>query len=229
MHTMYVPNPSQTSPSHKSPSQPYFVQQPPAQPYLDDEHWNQPFLQFAEMMVARADTLRFIMQDQTQKLLSSRKLCALLQWATQVTNCSEENLDACAKRAEALSLAINRASQLVRGQARGSHRALGVERANDLDAAARYAHAIASRLDDNMTRGEKPSAGRAFVDSVVATWYSGDFDPYILDLTQQETQTLKDFLYINHLIVQCHALTATISTDAWNDIQHHMLQVNYED
>jgi hypothetical protein len=215
MYTMYAPNPSRNP----------LLQQPSAQPYLDDEHGNQPFLQFAEMIVARADTLRFIMQEQTQKLLSSRKLCALLQWATQVTNHSEENLDACAKRAEALSLAINRASQLVRGQARGHYRVSGIERANDLDAAARYAHAIAARLDHNLTKGEQPSAGRAFIDRVVTTWYRGEFDPYILDLTKEETQTLKDFLYVNHLIVQCHALTATISTEAWSDIQTHMLQI----
>jgi hypothetical protein len=199
MYTMYVPNPSKTSPSYKIPSQTHFVHQRPVQRYLDDEHWNQPFLQFAEMIVARADMLRLIMQEQTQKLLSSRKLCALLQWATQVTNRSEENLDACAKRAEALSLVINRASQLARGQARGHHRVLGVERANDLDAAARYAHEIASKLDDNMTKGEQPSAGRAFIDQVVTTWYSGELDPSLLDLTQEEAQTLKDFLYVNHL------------------------------
>jgi hypothetical protein len=199
------------------------------QPYLSDENWAQPFLLFAEMIVARADTLRFIMQEQTQKLLSSPRLGALLQWATQVTNRSEENLDDCAKRAEALSLAIHRGSQLAIGRARGHRRTQGVECANDLDAAARYAHAIASRLDANMTEGEESSTGRAFVDSVVATWYSGEFDPSILNLTKEETQILKDFLYANHLIVQCHALTATISTEAWCDIQRHMLQVDYED
>jgi hypothetical protein len=207
----------------------FSVQPSSLQHYVNDENRVQPFLLFAEMIVAKADTLRFIMQEQTQKLLSSRKLGALLQWATQVTNRSEENLDACAKRAEALSLAINRGSQLAIGRARGHRRTQGAECANDLDAAARYAHAIASRLDANITQGEKPSAGRAFVDSVVATWYSGEFDPAILNLTKEETQILKDFLYVNHLIVQCHALTATVSTEGWRDIQHQMLQVNYDD
>ncbi len=205
------------------------VQHSSLQHYLDDESWVQPFLLFAEMIIAKADTLRFIMQEQTQKLLSSHKLGALLQWATQVTNRSEEDLDDCAKRAEALSLAIHRGSQLAIGQARGHRRTQGAECANDLNAAAWYAHAIAARLDANITQGEKLSAGRAFVDRVVATWYSGEFDPSILNLTKAETQILKDFLYVNHLIVQCHALTATTSTEGWRDVQRHMLQVNYED
>jgi hypothetical protein len=238
MYATYVPSVSEPSPFRASsakpspaisPSQNRLVEPPLAQQSLKDENGSQPFLLFAERIVARADTLRLILQEQTQELLSSRKLCMLLQWATQVAQRSEENLDACAKRAEALSLAINRASQLARGLARGNYRVSGVERANNLDTAAQYAHAIASKLDDRIVRGEKSSVGRAFIDRAVATWYDGEFDPSILNLTQSETQALKDLLYVNYLIVQCHALTATVSAEAWHDIQHRMLQLNYED
>lgn len=189
------------------PSPTLLIQQPPAQQYLKDRNRNQTFLQIAETIVGRADAFRFILQEHTRKLLNSRKLCALLQWTTLVAERSEENLDTHAKQSEALSLAINRASRLVRGRARGHCRVLALEQANELDTAARYAHAIASRLDAKMTQGEKSSAGRAFIDSAVATWYSGEFDPYMLDLTQEETRNLKNFLCINYLIVQCHALS----------------------
>jgi hypothetical protein len=189
------------------PSPTLLVQQPPAQQYLEVKNRNQTFLQIAETIVGRADTFRFILQEHTRKLLNSRKLCALLQWTTLVANRSEDNLDTRAKQSEALSLAIDRASRLVRGRARGHCRALALEQANILDTAARYAHAIASRIDANIAQGEKSSAGRAFIDSAVATWYSGEFDPYMLDLTQEETRNLKNFLCINYLIVQCHALS----------------------
>jgi hypothetical protein len=238
MSTMYAPNPSithssvnsfQTNLPQADLSQNKQFQQPLAQQYHQNEHWHQPFLLFAEMIIARVDTLQLIMQEQTQKLLSSRKLGTLLHWATQVTHHSDDNLDACAKRAEALSLAIHRGSQIALGRARGHHRTLGTECASNLEAAARYAHAIATKLDANMTQGEERSAGRTFIDRVVATWYSGEFDSSILDLTKAETQILRNFLYVNHLIVQCHALTTTASTEAWYSLQSHMLQVNYED
>jgi hypothetical protein len=244
MSTMYAPNPLithssastqscansfQTNLPQTDLSQNKQSQQPLAQQYQQNEHWHQPFLLFAEMIIARADTLQLIMQEQTQKLLSSRKLGTLLHWATQVTHHSEDDLDACAKRAEALSLAIHRGSQLALGRARGHYRTLGTDCASDLEAAAQYAHAIASKLDANITQGEQQTVGRTFIDRVVATWYSGEFDSSILDLTKTETQSLRNFLYVNYLIVQCHALTATVSTEAWHTIQSRMLQVNYED
>jgi hypothetical protein len=238
MSTMYAPNPlithSSTNSFQTNLPQTYLSQnkqfrQPLVQQYPQNEHWHQPFLLFAEMMITRVDTLQLIMQEQTQKLLSSRKLGTLMHWATQVTHHSDDNLDACAKRAEALSLAIHRGSQLALGRARGHHRTLGTECANDLETAARYAHAIATKLDANMTQGEQRSAGRIFIDRVIATWYSGEFDASILELTKAETQILRNFLYVNHLIVQCHTLTATVSTEAWRNLKSQMLQVNYED
>jgi hypothetical protein len=162
MSTMYAPSPSishssansfQTNLPQTYLSQNKQFQQPLAQQYQQNEHWHQPFLLFAEMIIARTDTMQLIMQEQTQKLLSSRKLGTLLHWATQVTHHSDDNLDACAKRAEALSLAIHRGSQLAHGRARGHHRTLGTECASNLEAAARYAHAKSDRLDERLSIG----------------------------------------------------------------------------
>jgi hypothetical protein len=131
---------------------------------------------------------------------------------TEGSGCSSENrpIDAAVVRAPG---ALNRIPY--------------TERAKILDAAAKSAHSIACTLDEKITKDNQLSMAdpsRIFADEIVQTWYKGELNPYILELTPEEAAGLKTFFYVNELITRCYALSAQLSSEHWKEIQQQMLQ-----
>jgi hypothetical protein len=192
-----------------------------------DNSWQQDFQIVGAVAEDKAADVFLAMEQEAQSFINTYNLRALFDWANQIANRSTENLDICAKQAEAMSLVIDRASQLARARARGPDRIPFTEKAKDLDAAAKSAHTIACTLDQKITKEDQLSiidAGRLFADEIVKTWYRGELNPYILELTLEEVEGLKHFFCINENITRCYASSAQFSSDTWKKIQQHMLQ-----
>jgi hypothetical protein len=203
----------------------------PVQPLFadrrEDESWQRVFRIIEDITVDKAAELFLSMEKKAQTFINTYKLRALFCWAIQTANCSVENLDVCAKRAEAMSLVIDRASQLARSRARGPDRIPCAERAKDLDAAAKSAHTIACTLDKKIMKDNQVSmvdVSRTFADGIVQSWYQGELNPYLLELTSEEAEGLKNFFFLNELITRCYALSSQLSPDAWKEIQQQMVQ-----
>ncbi|WP_199313669.1 NACHT domain-containing protein [Leptolyngbya sp. FACHB-671] len=75
------------------------------QQHLTDERWREVFLLVAGLMRGGTDNLILLMDQQAQAYLNTHKLQALLQWAEEATEGSEENFNPAAKRAVAIYLA----------------------------------------------------------------------------------------------------------------------------
>ena len=179
--------------------------------------------QIVEAIAAdRAAEVCLAREHHAQAFIDSYNLQALFDWANQIANRSSENLDVCAKQAEAMSLAIARASQLARARARGPDWISCVERAKDLDAAAKSAHTIACKLDKTISKKDQEliaDVGHTFADEIVQSWYGGEFNPYLLGFTQEEAKKLKNFLYVNELITRGNALLNHLASEVWKEIQ----------
>jgi hypothetical protein len=193
----------------------------------ESQSWQQVFDRIADIAVDRVAEWVSLMETKSQGLINtSDKLRALFYWATEMANASEENLDNCAKQVEALSLAIDRASQLARARARGPDRIPCAEQAKDLDAAAKSAHAIACTLDEKIIKNSqfsRASVSRRYADEIVQTWYRGELNPYLLELSKEEAEGLKNFFYVHELITSCYALSSQLSPDAGKEMQSKLL------
>lgn len=66
--------------------------------------------------------------------------------------------------------------------------------------------------------------GRTFADEIVQTWYRGELNPYVLELTPEEAEGLKSFFYVCEMVTRCYGVSAQLSPVAWKEIQHLMLQ-----
>ncbi|HEY9597939.1 MAG TPA: hypothetical protein V6D33_09740 [Cyanophyceae cyanobacterium] len=198
---------------------------------LENLSWKEVLWFAAGLISEQADELLFRMEQKAQKFLNTFKLRNLLHWVAQVVDSSEENFKPAAKRAEALRLTINRASNLARARARGPDRIPALARANDLDEAAIHAGAIIRKLENTTIPNDKQSAelSRAFTNRIVQTWYEGLFDPYLLDLSKGETRSLKNYLYTNELIIRCKTGAVIVSQKTWDEVENRMLLVMAED
>lgn len=192
-----------------------------------DKNWQHDFQIIEAVAEDKAADVFLAIEQEAQSFIDTYNLRALFDWANQIANRSTENLDVCAKQAEAMSLVIDRASQLARARARGPDRIPYAERATVLDAAAKSAHSIACTLDEKITQDNPLSMAdpsRIFADEIVQTWYQGELNPYILELTPEEAAGLKTFFYVNELITRCYALSSQQSSELWKEIQQQMLQ-----
>jgi hypothetical protein len=84
-----------------------------------DNSWQQDFQIVGAVAEDKAADVFLAMEQEAQSFINTYNLRALFDWANQIANRSTENLDICAKQAEAMSLVIDRASQLARARARG--------------------------------------------------------------------------------------------------------------
>jgi hypothetical protein len=195
---------------------------------VDDRPWQEDFLHTVESARVEGDSLLRIMADEAHKFLNTHKLQALLQWAAQVTDNSQEPFKPAAKRAEALAIAIDRAIDLAHAHARDADRFVARECADNLIHAHTYACAIVHQLE-HLDRGEgtedRQSAelSSAFTDTVVETWFNGLFDPKLVDLSKEETRSLKNYLGANELVVQYNEAVERISGANWEAIEQQML------
>jgi hypothetical protein len=66
----------------------------------------------------------------------------------------------------------------------------------------------------------------AFANRLVDTWCHGlHLNPEIVKLSKKEAEALRDYLYANHLIIQCKEAAERISPKTWEKIESRMLLV----
>lgn len=66
----------------------------------------------------------------------------------------------------------------------------------------------------------------AFVDRLLDTWCNAlHLDPEIVKLSEEESESLRDYLYANFLIIQCKEAAVRISATTWEEIESRMLLV----
>ena len=66
----------------------------------------------------------------------------------------------------------------------------------------------------------------AFLDRLLDTWCNAlHLNPEIVKLSKQEAMALGDYLYANHLIIQCKEAAVRISAKTWEEIESRMLVV----
>lgn len=198
--------------------------------HVDDRPGQAEFLHTIESVRAEGDSLLHIMEQEAHKFINTHKLQSLLQWAAQVTDNSQEPFKPAAKRAEALAIALDRAIDLAHAHARDADRFVARECADNLIRAHTYACEIVRQLAHiNSVEGtdERQSAelSSAFTDAVVETWFNGRFDPKLVDLSKEETRSLKNYLGTNELVVQYNEAAVGISGSSWDEIEQQLLLV----
>jgi hypothetical protein len=197
--------------------------------HVDDRPWQEGLLHALESVNAQGESFLRIMEQEAHKFINTHKLESLLQWAAQVTDNSQEPFKPAAKRAEALAIALDRAIDLAHAHARDADRFVARECADNLIHAHTYACTIVRQLehiDSIEGPDERQSAelSPTFTDGVVATWFNGLFDPKLVDLSKEETQSLKNYLGANEMVVQYNE-AAAVTGESWNAIEQKMLLV----
>jgi hypothetical protein len=66
----------------------------------------------------------------------------------------------------------------------------------------------------------------AFLDCLLDTWHNAlHLNREIVKLSKEEAEALRDYLYANHLIIQCKEAAVRISPKTWEEIESRMLVV----
>jgi hypothetical protein len=82
-------------------------------------------------------------------------------------------------------------------------------------------------LEKQLPDSEQPKQIHlAFANRLVDTWCHGlHLNPEIVKLSKKEAEALRDYLYANHLIIQCKEAAERISPKTWEEIESRMLVV----
>jgi energy-coupling factor transporter ATP-binding protein EcfA2 len=65
-----------------------------------------------------------------------------------------------------------------------------------------------------------------FLNQLIQTWQNAlHLDPELVNLSKEEAQSLSNYLYANHLILQCKQAAVWVSAKTWDDIESRMLMV----
>jgi hypothetical protein len=198
--------------------------------HVDDLPGQEDLFRTVENVRVKEENLLHVMEQEAHKFINTHKLQSLLKWAARVTDDDREPFKPAAKRAEALAIALDRAIDLAHAHARDADRFLARECADNLIHAHTYACEIVRHLEhmENVEgRDERPSAelSPAFTDTVVDTWFNGLFDPKWVDLSKEETQSLKNYLGANELVVRYNESAVSVSESSWDAIEQQMLLV----
>lgn len=191
---------------------------------------NEPFLHLIERVSGEEIDVLLEMEQEARKLICTHKLEALLQWVAQVTDRSEEQFKPASKRAEALAIALDRAIDLAHARARDADRFLARECADNLIQAHAHACDIVCKLEhregsEKIAEGQSVELSQTFTDRVVETWYSGLFDPQLVNLSKPETQALKNYLRVNDLLIRCKDSAEGLSDETWQTVEDQMLLI----
>lgn len=179
---------------------------------------------------AEEDGCLLEMEQEARRFICTHKLEALLQWAAQVTDRSKEPFKPASKRSEALAIALDRAIDLAHAHARDADRFLARECAENLIQAHGHACDIVRKLEHSdcsgeIAEGQSVELCQAFTDRVVETWYSGLFDPKLVDLSKQETQALNHYLNANDLLIRFKESAVGLSKEIWQTVENQMLLI----
>jgi hypothetical protein len=191
---------------------------------------SKPLSQLIASISGQENDVLLEMEQEARKFICTHKLQALLQWADRISDRSEEAFKPASKRAEALAIALDRAINLAHAHARDADRFLARECADNLVQAHTYACDIVRQLEHSkeckeIGEGRFVELSPTFTDRVVETWYSGLFDPKLVDLSKQETQSLKDYLSANDFLIRFKESAVELSDEIWQTVEHQMLLI----
>ncbi|RCJ20238.1 histidine kinase [Nostoc sp. ATCC 43529] len=190
--------------------------------HLTDERWKEVFLLVAGLIRGGADDLLLLMEKKAQKYINTSKLQALLSWAEQATTGSAGDLKPVGKRAVAIANAIAEANANAIAEARDYAEAGDYAKAHiyteayaeTYAIAEAYANVIAEATNYTKITDEKQPLLNAF-----------NLSPDIINLSQEKAKALKNYLYANHLIIQCKQASVRVLPNTWERIEARMLLV----
>lgn len=198
-------------------------------PSLDSPTWplNRPCPEERELN--EADEWLCLMAKAAQQTLQTEKLQRLFAWAAEVAARSDEPFHPVAKRAAAIALVLERAIALAYAHARGVDRAPALQRSHTLNHALAHARNIIAKLKSAPhpeVEAELPTCelSRTFTDQVTQTWFTGQFDPALVELSEAEAQDLNQYLYASEWMVQCFERWVDLSQSAWEAIVGRLIQ-----
>jgi hypothetical protein len=182
-----------------------------------------------DLETTEAAELLCLMEQAAQRTLGTQKLQNLLTWATQTAARSQDPAHPTAKRAAALALALERAIALAHAHARGVDRTSALKLSNTLAHALNHARKIVAKLKQRfhpeMTSEPSPcELSGDFTYHVAQSWFEGQFDPKLIELSQPEAQALNRYLCATEWIVQCFEAQIGISCGAWEAIVDRLIQ-----
>ena len=221
--------------------------------HLIDKRWKEVFLLVAGVMRGGADNLLLLMEKEAQKYINTPKLQALLNWAEEVTVGSQGDYKPVGKRAVAIAYAYANAFANASTLALAYVNVLTLAHAHDLAYVnvLTLAHAIYNigeierlqifnqklnftvllaqleTLKDKIPDNQQPKEIRqAFAKELIETLLNGfNLTPEMINLSQEEIKALDNYLYANHLIIQCKEAAVRVSPTTWEAIEARMLLV----
>src|SRR5919199_439121 len=214
--------------------------------HITDERWREVFLLVAGLMRGGADDLLLLMEKEAQKYINTPKLQGLLQWADAATKESEGDFKPVGKRAAAIgitkakgkgianALAYAYADAIAYAYPNANAYALTIGLAEELKKIKIFKEVNWTELIAQLRELEKqlPDSEQhkqihlAFANRLVDTWCHGlHLNPEIVKLSKKEAEALRDYLYANHLIIQCKEAAERISPKTWEKIESRMLLV----
>ncbi|MEH2301238.1 MAG: histidine kinase, partial [Nostoc sp.] len=210
--------------------------------HLTDERWKEVFLLVAGLMRGGADDLLLLMEKEAQKYINTPKLQALLNWAEQVTVGSPGDFKPVGKRAVAIAEANANANALAYANANANANANAYANANaeainysrELEKLKIFNNinftVLIARLEALKVKvpGKQQSREvlRAFAENLQQTLLNAfNLTQEMINLSKKEADALSDYLYANHLIIQCKQAAVRVSPQTWEAIEAQMLLV----
>ncbi|MBN3945024.1 MAG: NACHT domain-containing protein [Nostoc sp. NMS7] len=222
--------------------------------YLVDERWKEVFLLVAGLMRGGADELLLLMEKEAQQYINTPKLQALLNWAEQLTVGSTGNLKPVRKRADAIARAYANANAIANAIAikYTDATAKTYDIANEIANANANAIAIAIKNTGELKKSEifnnvnftmliaqlealkatipddkqSKEVRLAFAKRLQQTLLNAfNLTLEMIDLSEEEAKALENYLYANHLIIQCKQASVWVSPTTWEAIEARMLLV----
>ena len=184
--------------------------------HLTDQRWKEVFLLVAGLMRGGADDLLLLMEKETQKYINAPKLQALLNWAEQVTVGSPGNFKPVDKRAVAIANAI-----VIKYT--GELEELKIFNNVDFTILSAKLKALEAKVPDDKQPREVRLAFTKHLQQTLLKAFHLTLE--MIDLSEEEAKALENYLYANHLIIQCKQAAVRVSPQTWEAIEARMLLV----
>jgi predicted NACHT family NTPase len=204
--------------------------------HLTDNRWREVFQLVSGLMRGGSDPFLTLILAETEKLLISDKLKALVNWADKATTGSIGNYSWPAKRAATLALdrALDRALALDLTLDRAIALAIARDRAKQFQNLQIFAQVDWANLISQLAalKSAVPSddasiaVQREFNTQIKQIWWNAiGVDPTWFELSEDERTALSNYLYANELLIRCKESAVRYSPQVWHEIEARMLTV----
>ena len=188
--------------------------------HLTNKRWKEVFLLVAGLMRGGANDLLLLMEKEAQKYINTPNLQTLLNWAEQATTGSAGDFKPVGKRAVAIALANALARVLDYTRELEELKIFNNFDFTILSAKLKALHARI--LDDKQPREVR----LAFAKDLRGTLLNAfNLTLEMINLSNGEIKALENYLYTNHLIIQCKQAAVRVSPKTWEAIEARMLLV----